>query len=115
MLQYLLRRLLMMIPTLFGITIVVFVIINLAPGSPVEQKLQQMRFGSAMSGGGAGASVGGRGDTGVSQEVIDALRKQYGFDKPLLTRYGIWLKNLSRLDFGESFSYEEPVWDVIVS
>src|SRR5688500_6524882 len=104
MFQYLIRRLLMMIPTLFGITIVVFVIINLAPGSPVEQKLQAIRFGGAMGGGSAAGSISGHGDTGVSQEVIEALKKQYGFDKPLLTRYGIWLANLSRLDFGESFS-----------
>ena len=103
----------MMIPTLFGITILSFIIINLAPGSPVEQKLQAIRFGGDMGGGGGGG--GGRGETGVSQEVIDALNKQYGFDKPLMTRYVIWLKNLSTLDFGDSFKYEEPVTKVIVS
>lgn len=97
----------MMIPTLFGITILSFIIINLAPGSPVEQKLQQMRFG--------GAGAGNHGGTGVSQEVIDALNKQYGFDKPLAVRYGIWLKNLSTLNFGDSFKYEEPVTGLIVS
>ncbi len=97
----------MMIPTLFGITILSFIIINLAPGSPVEQKLQQMRFG--------GGSSGHQGGTGVSQEVIDALNKQYGFDKPLLVRYGIWMKNLATLDFGDSFKYEEPVTGLIVS
>ena len=110
MFTYILRRILMMIPTLFGITILSFVIINLAPGSPVEQRLQQMRMGGAMGGGG-----GGRGDSGVSEEVIEALKKQYGFDKPLLVRYGIWIKNLSRLDFGDSFKYEEPVTSVIAS
>jgi len=101
-----------MIPTLFGITIVSFILINLAPGSPVEQKLQQMRMGGAMGAGG-GTMGGGRNQSGVSQEVIDALNKQYGFDKPLLTRYGIWIGNLSRLDFGDSFRYEEPVTKVI--
>lgn len=110
MFAYVLRRLLLMIPTLFGITIVSFVIINLAPGSPVDQKLQQMRFGGGM---GAGGGLNARGNTGVSQEVIDALNKQYGFDKPVLTRYGIWLGNLSRLDFGDSFKYEEPVTKLI--
>jgi microcin C transport system permease protein len=101
-----------MIPTLFGVTLVVFAIINLAPGSPVEQKIQQMRFGgmdSSNSGGGEGR------ESAVSQEVIDALNKQYGFDKPVHMRYLIWLKNLSRLDFGESFTYEEPVTDIIIS
>src|SRR4051812_34817402 len=102
MLSYVARRLVMMIPTLFGITILSFLIINLAPGSPVEQKLQQIRMGGAMGSG------GGRGESGVSQDVVDALNKQYGFDKPLLTRYGIWIKNLSTLNFGDSFKYEEP-------
>lgn len=105
-----------MIPTLFGITVVVFVIINLAPGSPIEQRLQAMRFGGAMSGGSqASAGVSTSKDQGVSEEVILALKKQYGFDKPLHVRYYIWLKNLFRLDFGNSFKYEEPVVDVIMS
>lgn len=106
-----------MIPTFFGITLVTFVLINLAPGSPIEQKLQAIRFGAAGGGGGGGgaASVHSRGDTAVNEEVIEALKKQYGFDKPLHERYIIWLKNLSRLDFGESFTYQEPVIDVIKS
>ncbi|HEX7676374.1 MAG TPA: ABC transporter permease subunit [Bdellovibrio sp.] len=114
MFVYLIRRLLLMIPTFLGITIVTFVLINLAPGSPIEQKLQAIRFGSA-AGGGSSGGVNSRGDTSVNQEVIDALKKQYGFDKPMHIRYLIWLKNLSHLDFGESFTYQEPVIDVIVS
>lgn len=114
MLQYILRRILLMLPTLFGVTLIVFIIINLAPGSPVEKKLQELQFGGA--GGGASQSVGSQDNSsGVSQEVIDALKKQYGFDKPLHIRYFIWLKNLMTLDFGESFTYEEPVTDVIMS
>ena len=112
--MYILRRILMMIPTLFGITIVSFIIINLAPGSPIEQKLQAIRFGGGMSAG-AGSGSAGHGQSGVSQDVLDALKKQYGFDKPVLVRYGIWLKNLTRLDFGKSFKYEEPVTDIILS
>jgi len=115
MFTYILRRILMMIPTLFGITILSFVVINLTPGSPVEQKLQQIRMGGAMGGGGGMAGGGARGESGVSQEVIDALNKQYGFDKPLLVRYGIWIKNLATLDFGESYKYEQPVTELIVS
>lgn len=99
-----------MVPTLFGITIVSFIIINLAPGSPVEQRLQAIRFG----GGGSESGHGGQ-QTGVSQEVIDALNRQYGFDKPLHLRYLQWLKNIARLDFGQSFKYEEPVTQLIVS
>ena len=110
--KYLLKRFLVMIPTLVGVTLIVFAIINLAPGSPVEQKLQQLRFGGGMSGGG---ESGGRGSSTVSDEVLAALNKQYGFDKPLYMRYFIWLKNIATLDLGESFTYEEPVVDVIVS
>lgn len=113
MFAYFLRRLLLIIPTFLGITLMSFVIINLAPGSPVEQKLQQMRFGGG--GGEGGSSYGGTQSTGVNEEVIEALKKQYGFDKPVLQRYVIWLKNIFRLDFGESFTYGEPVIDVIVS
>lgn len=115
MIVYLIRRLLLMIPTFFGITVVTFALINLAPGSPIEQKLQAIRFGSAGGGGAGGSSAHTRGDTGVNEEVIEALKKQYGFDKPMHVRYLIWVKNLSRLDFGESFTYQEPVLDVIKS
>tara|TARA_R110002072_G_scaffold1989_5_gene16639 strand:- start:95817 stop:96815 length:999 start_codon:yes stop_codon:yes gene_type:complete len=102
-----------MIPTLFGITLIVFMIINLAPGSPIEQKIQQMRFGGGISN--TGSEGSNKGDKAVSDEVVEALKKQYGFDKPVHIRYLLWLKNLATLDFGESFTYEEPVIDVIVS
>jgi len=102
-----------MIPTLLGVTVIVFIIINLAPGSPIEKKIQQMRFGGMDS---HNTDMGGGGrDSGVSDEVIAALKKQYGFDKPLHIRYFIWLKNLIKLDFGESFIHEEDVIDVIIS
>jgi microcin C transport system permease protein len=105
----------MMIPTMFGITILSFVIINLAPGSPIEQRLQAIRMGGAMGSGPSTGQAASRGESGVSQEVVDALKKQYGFDKPLLVRYGIWLKNLATLDFGDSFKYEEPVTQLVIS
>ena len=105
MFVYIIRRILLAIPTFLGITLVTFLIINAAPGGPIEQKMQKIRMG----GGDGGKS------TGVSQEVLDGLAKQYGFDKPVHERYIIWLKNISRFDFGDSFSYQEPVIDVISS
>lgn len=115
MLKYFLRRLAIIIPTLLGVTLVVFVIINMAPGGPIEQRLQQMRFGDS-GGGEATTSRGSRGASqGVSDEVLEALKKQYGFDKPMHVRYLLWLKNIATLNFGESFTYEEPVIDVITS
>lgn len=112
MLKYFLRRLAILIPTLLGVTVVVFVIINMAPGGPIEQKLQQIRFAGG-EGGGVSSQRGG--SQAVSDEILESLKKQYGFDKPLYQRYLLWLKNLSTLNFGESFTYEEPVMDVIVS
>lgn len=109
MFKYLLKRILVMIPTLLGITVLSFVILNLAPGGPIEQKIQQMRFGN----GGESGNKGG--DAGISEEMRAALNKQYGFDKPLPVRYLLWLKNVVTLNFGESFIYEEPAIDVIVS
>jgi microcin C transport system permease protein len=102
-----------MIPTLLGVTVITFAIINLAPGSPIEQKIQQLKFGGM--GESAGGDASSSKDSAVSSEVIEALKKQYGFDQPVHMRYWIWLKNLSKLDFGESFTYEEPVLGLIIS
>ena len=99
-----------MIPTFIGITLFSFLIINMAPGGPIEQKLQAMRFG------GAGREGGEKmGNVGMNAEVMEALNKQYGFDKPVQERYFIWLKNIVKMDFGNSFTFEDPVIDVISS
>lgn len=105
MLRYIFHRVLFMLPTLFGITVACFVVINMAPGGPVEQALTRARF----------SGTGGAGNTsmGVSNEVLEALKKQYGFDKPMHVRYFIWLRNIVNLDFGESFKYQMPVTEVI--
>jgi microcin C transport system permease protein len=107
---YLARRLLAMIPTLFGITLVTFLILNIAPGGPIEQKVQKLRYGGGHSRvlGAATAQ-----QNGISEDVMRALRRQYGFDRPLPERYLRWLRNLAHLDFGESFTYGEPALDVI--
>jgi len=101
----------MMIPTFFGITLLSFLFINMAPGGPIEQKLQFIRYGSA--GGDGGGS--GRASAEMSKAIIEELKHQYGFDKPLLVRYGLWIKNIFKFDFGNSITYEEPVFDVITS
>jgi microcin C transport system permease protein len=107
MLQYLLRRLMLMIPTLLGITIVVFVIVQSAPGGPIEQAMQ------AVSGQPGTAQVGG--DIAMSQDVIDDLKRQFDFDKPIHVRYFKWLGNTLTFNFGDSFVHEEPVLKVIAS
>ena len=112
---YFLRRIAFMLPTFIGITLITFVVINLAPGGPIEQMLSQMRFGGQITGSAAEGSLSGQADEGVNEEILAELKRQYGFDKPLYIRYGLWLWNLARLDFGQSFVYDEPVIEVIVS
>ncbi len=106
MLKYTLQRIVWMIPTLLGITIVCFALINFAPGGPVEQALSRIRFGAGQ---GAGGSA-----MGVSNDILESIKIQYGFDKPAHMRYLIWLKNIGTLDFGESFSHQRPVIEVLL-
>jgi len=111
---YFLRRLLFLVPTFLGITLVTFVVINLAPGGPMERMLADIRFGAAMGGGAAGGGESALTHEGVSEETLEELKRQFGFDRPLLERYAIWLGNLLRLDFGTSFVHDEPAIAVIV-
>lgn len=115
---YLLRRFLLMIPTFFGITILCFGVFQIAPGGPVENYLAKIRFGGG--GGGNGHSEGGHGSSSasskaVTDEVIEELKKRYNFDKPIYVRYGLWLKDLVRLEFGYSHTQGQKVLDVIIS
>jgi len=96
MTTYLIKRVLLMIPSFLGITVITFLIIQLAPGNPVSLKLQQM--------GGEGI----RTET-VSREVIEQTKKMYGLDKPLYVQYGLWLKRVVTLDFGESYKDHRSV------
>ncbi len=116
MIVYIVRRLFLLVPTFIGITLLTFLLINMAPGGPVEQRLQQIRFGGGGGDGGGTGGFGGNNRTSaVNDEIVQALKKQYGLDKPVMERYFIWLRNIVRLDFGDSFTYEEPAMDVIVS
>lgn len=109
MFSYIVQRLLLMLPTLFGISLVVFFLVHLVPGGPVEQAIQRARAG------GASGEVGGTGgsSTGLTEEAVAELRAHYGFDKPLVARYFSWMWQVATLDFGESYNYKEPVWGLI--
>ena len=104
--SYALQRILLMIPTFIGITLIGFLIMRLAPGDPAE-----LRAAGGLAGaGGAGIAL----DKQASIDVAVAQwRKQYGLDQPLHVQYGIWLKNIFTLDFGESFKDNQPVWGKI--
>src|ERR1700745_1534680 len=122
---YILRRLLLMIPTLLGILFVSFVVVQFAPGGPVERVIAQLSGAdtgatSRISGSGGG-DFGGRmqmgagadainskyrGAQGLDPEFIKSLEKQFGFDKPAPERFALMLWNYARFDFGKrDFSY----------
>jgi len=104
--SYVLQRLLLMIPTFLGITLIGFLIMRLAPGDPAELRAAGGLAGAA----GAGISLDKQGSIDVA---LAQWRKQYGLDQPLHVQYAIWLKNLVTLDFGESFKDNQPVWTKI--
>lgn len=107
MAAYLLQRLLLLIPTFIGITLICFLIVHLAPGDPAEL----MAGGGLKAAGGAGISTEKR---GAVDQALAEWRALYGLDKPLHVQYLVWLKNLARLDFGKSFKDQRSVWDKIL-
>ena len=106
---YFLRRLLLVPPTLLGITLLVFFITRLAPGGPLEQAIMSMQ--QTRLNGGHSASPGQ--GTALSADQIDQLRRYYGFDKPWYTAYALWLGKVCTGDLGTSYRYNEPVWDLM--
>ena len=139
MLAYIIRRLLLMIPTLFGVMVINFVIVQLAPGGPVEQLLAQVtgevvgataRIGGAggieagaggqvrptVGAGDAGAAITSkyRGAQGLDPEFIAQIEKQFGFDKPLHLRFLHMMGNYLRFDFGESYFRDRRVVDLVI-
>jgi microcin C transport system permease protein len=136
MLAYIIRRLLFIIPTLFGIMVLNFLIVQAAPGGPIEQivaKLQgtsvaaTARFGGASGGEVASptgqmmrsteAAVSSRypGAAGVDPELIKELEHQFGFDQPLWKRFCLMIWNYARFDFGKSYFRDESVFSLVVS
>lgn len=130
MLNYILRRLLMMIPTLLGIMVLNFAIVQVAPGGPVERMVAHLtditsgHAGDRISGGGNDFAAKGdanlnaagslyRGGRGLDPEIIQRIEKMYGFDKPPLERFFQMMGSYLRFDFGESFFRNERVTTLI--
>src|SRR6202043_3710505 len=132
MTAYIVRRILFMIPTIFGIMLVSFVVVQFAPGGPVERVIAQLSGSdtgatsriSGSSGGDFGArgvqsGVQGdvnskyRGAQGLDPEFIKSLEKQFGFDKPAYQRFFLMLWNYSRFDFGKSYFRDTTVLQLI--
>ena len=127
MLAYIIRRLLLIVPTLLGILTLNFVIIQAAPGGPVEQMIAQLEGietgTSTRIGGGTQAEIrrtadssnsNYRGAQGLDPDLIAKIEKMYGFDKPPMERFLTMVKNYFTLDFGESFFRDKSVVDLIL-
>ncbi|MFN7726112.1 MAG: microcin C ABC transporter permease YejB [Rubrivivax sp.] len=108
MLSYILKRLFLMLPTLLGVLTLTFAVIQFVPGGPVEQALAQARSQGRMG------DVGGYRASGDSDaQQVEALKKLYGFDKPVHERYLDMLWNFARFELGDSFMQNKPVWQLI--
>jgi microcin C transport system permease protein len=132
MIAYIIRRLFLIVPTLFGIMVVNFVIVQFAPGGPVERVLAELQGtaveATARISGGAGAEAGAqpaqaraagpagkyRGAQGLDPEFIKRLEKQFGFDKPAHERFFLMMRSYLTFDFGDSFFRGRSVVGLIV-
>lgn len=109
--NYIIRRLMLMIPTLLGISVLTFVLTQFVPGGPIDQ----LRLQLAGIAGEAGAVGGARGaNLSIPADQLKILQEYYGFDKPVYVRYGQWLWNLLRFDLGTSYRYTMPVSELII-
>ena len=104
MLSYILKRILLMVPTLLGALTITFVVVQFVPGGPVEQIMAEAR---------GGGEEGYRAGKDVDKKQIAELKKLYGFDKPAHVRYWEMLVNFSRFDLGKSFMQNKDVWQLI--
>jgi microcin C transport system permease protein len=110
--DYFIRRLLLIPPTLIGVTLIVFFITRLVPGGPIERALAEARQ-AEFSGKGARPTAGA--GTSLSAEQVEQLKKFYGFDKRWYTAYLDWTGKVLRGDLGTSYIYHLPVWTIIAS
>jgi microcin C transport system permease protein len=110
---YILKRVLLMVPTLLGVLALTFVVIQFVPGGPVEQMVSQLKN---REGGGESAvsqGAGYRGRQGVDQAQIDEIRQLYGFDKPAPERFVSMVASFARFDLGQSFFHHKDVWALV--
>lgn len=114
MTSYFIRRLLLIVPTFIGVSLLVFALTRLVPGGPIERMLNEAAM-AAQPGMHVVNTAGGRGGSTLSKEQLKELEAYYGFDKPIFVSYVVWLSKVVRLDLGMSTRYSEPVWDIIKS
>ncbi len=107
--DYFIRRALLIIPTLIGITMLVFMVTRFVPGGPLERAIMEAQQATLSSQTTRSAGQG----MALSEEQLQQLREYYGFDKPWYESYVIWVSKVVQGDLGTSYRYNEPVWDVI--
>jgi microcin C transport system permease protein len=108
MAAYILKRILLMLPTLFGVLLITFIVTQFVPGGPVEQYLAEARRAQ-----GRGDTSAYRGGQGVDPKRIEQIKALYGFDKPPAERFWLMIGQYARFDLGKSFFQNKPVWDLI--
>ena len=119
---YVLRRLILMVPTLLGILLVNFILVQFMPGGPIEQIVSRLQDETSatdrITGGGQETASGGeseyKGAQGLPPEFIENLKKQFGFDKPAWQRFLLMLKNYLTFNFGESYFRSISVVDLVL-
>ncbi len=109
--NYVIKRLLLMVPTLIGITLVTFVLTCFVPGGPIEQMRLRLAGGAAGEAGATAHLTGPRFQ--IPDTQLKVLKEYFGFDKPIPVQYWNWLKHLFTLRLGDSFRYTMPVTDLI--
>ena len=110
MMVYTLKRLLLMLPTLFGVLLLTFVVVQFVPGGPVEQYLAEAKAGAGV---GAEGGISYRGAQGVDPKRLEQAKALYGFDKPAPERFWQMLTQFARFDLGTSFFQNRKVSELI--
>ena len=110
---YILKRLLLMVPTVFGVLLLTFAVVQFVPGGPVEQMVAQLQGRDSGGEGAAASGAGYRGRQGLDDKRIAEIRALYGFDKPVHERFLHMLGQFARFDLGTSFYQHKDVWTLV--
>ena len=113
MVSYILKRLLLMVPTLLGVLLLTFTVVQFVPGGPVEQMVAQLQGRDSGGERAATSGAGYRGRQGLDDKRIAEIRQLYGFDKPPVERFWQMLKSFARFDLGTSFYQHKDVWQLV--
>ncbi len=115
MFSYILRRILLMIPTLFGIMLITFTVTQFVPGGPVERMIADMQGSSRGGEVSSGATSIYQGSQGLDEEKINQIKTMYGFDKPPVERFFSMMANYVVFDFGNSYYHHQSVVNLVIS